>query len=321
MFIEGKRHFLRAKRELAQEIDTLIQNTPTASLCIAVNDALGRNNVGMDVLEKLQAYSRTARKMAAAVRSRAENALISPEDALDDAASKVSRWHESQAAQDLVKTAAYAAELLRQPARLIAEEDVEYLLECWRHRHEEYTSISDCVGEFADGADGAARPSSVLDQVLGDRGIHLQYAALRQLADTMRTGPLLTERELRKVQDYAARHLKDVETMRGLGRRSTVPEPVQKLQLSALQTLGKLAGQHLSLLDHKAFFTAQELARAARFLIPPNDLQAVLDRLNSLAAENTIRSLIASVSAEVKRFQFPLDRYLEKRFRLPDAGT
>ena len=317
MFIEGQQQFLQAKLALAKEIEALVKSTAAASLCIAVNDALGRNNVGMDLLEKLQSYASTARKMDALVRSRPREAGRPPEKAVEDVAAKVASWHDSQAGRDPHKTAAYAGEVLRQPPGRVTAEDVEYLLDCWRLRHDDGSTDVSLADRIARGGDGGASAPSLLEQVLDDGGIHLAYTALRQLAENIRGGAVLKESDLTMVQQYAARHVKDIETRRAVGQRSNVPEAVQKVQLSALQALHHLAAQHLDLLDHKAFFTPQECAQAAQRLIPPADLQAVLDRLNGLTSRDEIKAVIASLSAKVKRFEFPLDRYLEKRFRMP----
>jgi len=84
MFIEGKHNFLKAKREFAEEIETLVQKTPADKLWIAINDALGRNNISLEFVYELLAYGRTARKIEKLVRPYADGKLLTLEEGMMD---------------------------------------------------------------------------------------------------------------------------------------------------------------------------------------------------------------------------------------------
>jgi hypothetical protein len=146
----------------------------------------------------------------------------------------------------------------------------------------------------------------------------MSYAVLQQAVDAMRSGPIPKKHLLVKIREYATRHQQDLDTLKRLGQNKTTPESIQKIGQSALQTLQKLTDQYLTLVDCRVFFSDKEMASAARDLVAPQHLQAMLDQINALSSVKEVTNSVPAITAKLKRLKFPLDRYMTARFRLPE---
>lgn len=319
MFMEDKHNFLKAKRELAEEIVALVRQTPPDKLCIAVNDALGRNNIGADLIHKLEAYGHCSRKMRDAAKSYAVLAGLDDESALLRIADKLAVLHATECNRDLGKTALALAKILKTRSNSIDGNDVTFFLEYHNLANEDQESARSFMSRIVSGSDVGIGLQSVLQQVLDGVSHHIPRTGIANLIEIVRSNLVMERSDLEQVRDYAVRHARDLETSRKLQHAARLPDNIEKSTIDELGTLERLVSNHLSLLSSGSFFSKAELTGASRRNISSGDLQAVLDRLNRLETEEEITQLATSLFAG-RGFAFPTDRYLDRRFRLTQAG-
>jgi hypothetical protein len=313
MFLEAKHDFIKAKREFAEEMESLVKRSAPDRLCVAVNDALGRTNIGIELIHALQAYAKVARKMEALMKAYAASWGLTPEKATAQIADKINSSFKTVWQKDMAQTVQGLAGLFPKTNAEFTTADVEYLMEYNRvHRDEVEQPL---IAKRIDGTRMMTRGASALEQAIAGGGHHIQNAQLLQLIDRMRGSPVLGRRELGKVRDYAVRHLQDLKTLRELGRKKQAPEGMQRLETNRLNSIMNLADRHLQLLEHQTFFSRAEHRQAKRCKISESDLQSILNRLNDATTSDEVRRLVWELMGSTK-FDFPLDRYLEYRFKV-----
>lgn len=89
MSITGAHELLASKRELAEEIDELSREIPENRLLMAVNEALGRNNIDREFVKAMLSYCATARELEPLVVGYAKAQAMTSEEAYFDLATKV----------------------------------------------------------------------------------------------------------------------------------------------------------------------------------------------------------------------------------------
>lgn len=312
MFLEGKNDFLRAKRELADEIDFLVRTSPADRLLIAVNDALGRNNIGMDLIEKVLAYGRAARKVEAAIGAYEKSKGMTFRGGVVEVARMVSAIHGRASAQGGKGTAAFMATLLGCSEKTFGEEDVEFCLECAKFSLVTNTWAANPLSRIMQGADMNTGQSALLDQVLAGIAHDLSAPEVMQLVTQVRQAPLLSEGQRDKLRMYAERHISDIEMKDKLAVSETSFRQRQQ-ELKAVQELIRVLEEHFSLRDAATFFTPQDIANAARRGIIEPHLQAMLAKLNLLRTMDAVVEQITKQELNTK-FDFPAQRYIQRRF-------
>lgn len=317
MFLEKKGSFIQAKRDLAHEISTLVQSTPPDKLCIAVNDAMGRNNIGADLIHTLEAYWRTLRKMEDAAGRYADRSGMTMDAALLNIADKLTLLYNSECHKSVKKAATALGEILGQLPGTINEDDAAFFLEYKRFTDDEKSSGGTMASKLFHCADFVAGPKSVLQRVLDGAAHHISASELTNLTDALRSNHVMARTDLEQVREYVARYIGDIATLKRLRDGADQTETAQENMLRALKVLERVIDNHLSLLDQERFLTKKERARANRCGISPNDLRVVLERLNNLPDPDEVEHL-ANQIFDGKDFDFPIDRYMERRFRLPE---
>ena len=311
MFIEGKHNFVRAKREFAEEIEALVQKTPSDRLWIAINDALGRNNISIELVYELLAYGRTARKLEKLVQAYADSRLLTTEEGMRDVSMKVRRYCDEE--NDSAKRIRFAAKLIEQNEKLLTMEDTAFLVEYGRFAMDSVTPEPNFTNRILRGADVFVKPPSILEQLLlGDVSKHLSSAELPQVILALRSTPLMTKPQLEQVLSYARRHIDGIEIMKKLGTKDQKPEQVQVMVMKALQSLQKVVEDHLCIVDATSFLSNHELGSAASGGMNIKTLEAKLAELNRLPS---LEAVIKKLSEPSKAtFVFPADKYCMKRF-------
>lgn len=316
MFMEKKKRFIEAKRELADEIDALVGSTAPERLCIAVNDALGRNNIGMEHIRELQDYALRFRKLLVAVTLYADREGCTPERGLQSVAEKVEKLLQGKCDSDVNRAALMLAGVLGTDHIRYDPADVTFLVE--------YRKLSGDDGNYPlmikllRGADLPPRHTTALDQIIAGTAKHLSFEDLQDLIQYIRARPVMTSEILSHVHRYAERHRKDLETLKELGIRQTAQGSATQAEALAVRQLRALAEQHVSLLQAARFVGDVDARKAAKVNISPTDLQIILDRINGMTHEHQIRDFVEGIRT-TRQFAFPVERYLAARFTLPVA--
>jgi hypothetical protein len=314
MFIEGSRNFIEAKRALAKEIETLVKTTSPDQLCIAINDAVGRNNVGLETILQLEAYSHRAAMMDHFADSYAQAKFLSNQSAaIQEIAGTMTRSFNGECRRDYQKAVTVLKQLLGQKSHPFDPADVDYFLEYAKFSGEDSGTL---MARLTKGADIVARPKSAVEQAIDGVAHHMSPDELRQLTETVRSSKLMGRVDLEQIMDYAIRQQKNVETMKKIGWKHKLPEALQEHEHKALEDVKNLVRRHLSLLDCKEFLSEREIAKAERRDISRSGLQVMLDQLNSQSTMKEVERLAEQLFA-AKRYDFPLQRYLETRFQMP----
>lgn len=315
MFMEGKTDFLSAKMELADEIDFLVRTTPADRLWIAVNDALGRNNIGEDLIHGIQAYGKAARKVESAVGAYEKSKGIAFRGGVGEVAKMVAALHGRATRQDVHETARFMATLLGRDEKAFDEADVEFCLEYNRHSLTAVAGEAGSLSQIMQGADVAVRAPSLLDQVLGGISRDLSSGEILQLVEQIKKGPLLSRGQGEKIRSYAARHISDDEMRKKLAVSEASSRRRQD-EMATIQILVKTVDDHISLTDARTFFTSQEIAHAERRGVMEPHLQSLLSKLNLLRSMDAVVAQIHDKQLHTK-FDFPAERYCMRRFGVP----
>lgn len=313
MFMEGKAHFLTAKRELAEEIESLVAETPHKRLCIAVNDALGRNNIGIEHIRELQDYAGRIRALEQVVQEYERTRGTPPGQGLAALAKEVALICRERCKNDPAKTAKLLVGILGLGQTAYEARDVELLVEYDRFAGDD--GNYSLMVKLLKGADIPPRLSSALDIVAAGTAKHLSIKSIESLIKTIQSRSIQSFEVLENVRHYAHRHIKDLATLRELGIPRPADADPEATEITTLRMLLKLVDQHLTLLDATRFLENSEVRKAAKRNISQVDLQTLLARFNSMEFEADIRKLAQDVQLN-RQFEFPIERYLTTRFSL-----
>lgn len=320
MFIEGKYNFLKAKREFAAEVEQLVQKTPPERLWIAINDALGRNNISLELVLELLAYQVIHRKIERLVASHAERHHQSTEQAMHDVAGRLSSFIAEQDGRDTVRCAQFLATLLAQSESVFTREDVDFFVELGKHANDSDTPDQSYSVRITRGADTFVKAPSVIDRILlGDVSNHLSSAEIAQIVVALRTRPVIARDSLEALRSYTSRHITGLKTMAELGRGKEIPSQLRVVEVKALESSQKVVNDHLVISDYRQFFTEPEMAQAAAHRISMDALQKMLDTLNGLSTMDEVLTAVPGFSRTT--FVFPTDRYCLKRFGSKPKAT
>jgi len=314
MFMEGKRNFLRAKRELADEIDTMVKNTPANKLVIAVNDALGRNNIGPDLIHSLVVYGRTAQKLERMVQPFSDESGLPVDEHLKEVARKVSSYFGGGGQRDAGKTATYAARLMNLPLGAIVAEDVEFLREYSKFADAPDATERDLMYQIMHGADMvASKTATPLERMLDGRRHEFTAGEIEQVIEVLKSSPVLDRPNLERLYGYAMHRLKELEEQQGGDA-----DPVWQRDYHVHKSLEELLVGHFDIIEVRRFYGKKEILQAIKQGCTERSLQATLDTLNRLNNfEQVMQNLTTVLQSQARRsVTFPSDRYCRKRFGL-----
>jgi hypothetical protein len=315
MFMEGKLQFLTAKRELSEEIEALVANTPHHRLCIAVNDALGRNNIGIEHISDLLDYARRIRALEKDLALYSESKAMTAQDGLRAFAKEVTVLFNERCQKDPARTAQMLAGIRNNTQTPYLAADIELLVEYDHYSKHEGTHAF--LSQQISAADKSPLLSSPLDLVTRGTAKHLSRDALESLIRMLRLHAVQNMEVLGQVRTYAQRHIKDIKTMRELGIHRLAGEASDESVVGILTLLLALVNQHLSLLDATLFFKEADIRKAAKLNITSSDIQTLLMRFNRMEHEGEIRKLADEIQRQ-RAFAFPVERYLATRFNSPE---
>lgn len=307
MFMEDKHDFLAAKMELAEEIEGLSENSSQGRLWIAVNDALGRNNIDLGLIRELIAYSRHARALWELI--------------LPIAASRsTSIGEEIQRLWDEVNTAGVPAS---QDQRLLAPLAAALGVAAEEVTPEMTGVMRDYVefmqGDKSDGSgllslienDDSSAKQSLIQRVSGDREEELTPEEIGELEEFIRESGNVSRKELEAALQYAERHISHHAIRKEIWKDDLTDE--QQAELQALLLLQIAVNQHINVLTARRFYTSDERNLARDEGMRDAELQAHLDKLRVLKSIKMVASYLSHQKPK-GRFEFPGDRYCRMRF-------
>ena len=318
MFMEGKLDFLSAKRELAEEIDSLTLNTPANRLWIAVNDALGRNNIGTDLIRALQAYLEAARRIEGYVRPYAQKHELSVNDAMLRVAAELRSFTlKDRAGKKGSGKADHVERELDLAEGTLTAEDEEFLREFKRFSTAPTESKHNLMYRIMHGADVLRKPiAGPLEKIIRGKTQGIDADDIEEAFHGMRAHAVLDSEQLTTLRDCAIRHIEQHNLRKEINAATDVPADATIRAQEAWESLEDVANDHLDIRDLHRFYTLKEVAKAERLGITESDLQNVLDTLNSLGSfELTTHRLERAEDIwPHRRIEFPAERYCRKRF-------
>lgn len=315
MFLESKKSFIQAKRELADEVERLQENTSPEKLCVAINDAVGRNNIGMELIRELVAYAQAARKIDASVGLLAKSGNQPASFIMEQIARKLKTAFEKDFGKDLSQTLPLLAGLLHQPVQNINEDDAELMLEYIKICDDGVDGIEQPVFKRTKGVDMFLHAKSLTEQVLGGMGRHMNEKELRFILEEIRSAPVLSTKDLETLKAYAKRHLSDLDTLEKLNHFPQNRD-LRQNEVKKLDAMLRLIQRHLSLSDVKAFLSSQELHHAAQLGLDEAATDHIMRNINNLETTKAVEDFARTLQTRTN-FIFPVTRYLSARFSDP----
>lgn len=320
MFMEGKNDFLKARRELSAEIDMMVKTTPTDRLLIAVNDALGRNNITQKLVHELLVYHKMAIRIEKLVEPFAQNRNINVGDALCELASKIDEFAKGDPDRSLV----YAAKILRVTEKRLTEDDIVFLRDYSRFASGDGNQKQGMMFHIMHGADMmATRKATPFERLLSKTQTEFTAGEIEQMIERMKNIPVPAPDQIIKFHTLAKTRIAELEESTELVSPDGRSDPVRHRELQAYQTLEQLARGHLSLTDYRQFFTSREIDKAIRHGVPEMELQNTIGTLNRIKDFDGVLRQIRRMSDTQNQlgFAFPADRYCHRRFGLARLST
>ena len=300
LFITGLPGFFEAKIELADEFFWLEKKHSKKRLWIAVNDALGRNNVPVELVDELLEFREDFLRIKQLFASHAKAQSINVMTLILDLSKKVADAYRKKCQENSVKTAHHMCHLLEMEPGTLTPSDIEFFLEYFRCS--KFLSSSDDTGtltRLVEGADVLGK-RSVLNEAVGGNIANFNLDDIQKLIQEMRLSPVLESRHLEKLHDYASSQRQE-----------------SGAAAETFKTLKTLAKAHLALKDINKFYSQVEFLKLRVKRIPLSELQKVLEELNALKKVDEVRSWLGMViaSSPYKEIMTSFaDKYCTKRF-------
>ena len=271
MLLTDQPSFLRAKLALAEEIAMLMRAHGEEDLWIAVNEALGRNNVPLDVLKELVAYNDSNEKLTRLVKQSSWR-----KDMIDTGTrlrifAQVVHLNQQEHGQDVKAARQWAAQQLGVDPGELTEGDMAFLVD-----YHGCSLIPESLDEnelikSVQQTDTVLQGDVFLAQAFDGNLGNLSKAEIETMVKTLKMRPLPDAVELRSLLDATEVQL----------RLGVADSPV----LEALRDMVKV---YLSLTDIKTFFSFSGLLGAKLRGVSRSDLSDMLAHLNSLPNQSLV---------------------------------
>lgn len=304
MFITRVPNFFEAKIELADELFYLAQKASKNRLWIAVNDALGRNNIPLDMVDELFEFRETFLRLRQVLTPVAKERKTDASLLLLEVADAVADGYKKNFGENSVKAAEFACEAFKLDRGAVTPADVKFLREYSRcMKFPDHTDSKSLV-RLIEGADPFHKRSLVAEAQAGNLP-NLNVGDLWQLIQELKNSIILPIDRLATMDEYVGRRLKSGQV-----------DPVFR-ELKAVIEL------HMSMADANKLYTMTELLSLRVQGMPVEQIQKVLDTVNPLGTRDEVqhyfRSAIAT-SEQKKALAGLAARYMRRRFNVDWAG-
>jgi hypothetical protein len=268
MLLEGKTSFREAKLALAEEITTLFRERPAHQLWVAVNEAMGRNNISLDLIREFvsshEAYTRAKAYME---RSPWRKDVAAPEGRLEILA-QMAKMQFAEYLKDYEKTSRWICGQLGVPEDTLEPSDVDFILDYNRMSVIAEMPDEEALAKHEGDKSVRLRKDRSLDEALEGNVADLDGEQAEELMETLlsRSLPLPSrvERMYRGIEQLAKRRSPDRHTF---------------------QALRDMLANHLKLFSADRFFSASDLRKARRHNVSEIELCNILSDLNTLPTE------------------------------------
>ena len=298
MFIMRSQNFYEAKVELADEFFWLQQKFPRNKLWMALNEAVGRNNVPIDIVDELLEFRDTLMHVKQIIGASAKQKKTDPTMLLIELSEKTDQAYRGECKEDSIKAAVFASRFLDIEDGSIKPTDVKFLREYLKCSNFPDRSEEDSLMKLIEGADTLQKRSLIREAAAGD-AVNLTFGELHQLVQEMRLGPVLKAEQLQRIADFAARKTKDSDMQNVLAKLKVVIE------------------DHLSILEVAGLISKGELLKFRVQGVTSDELQEMLKMLNSLASMQEVQSYSAEAMNKASKpriVETLVSRYTAKRF-------
>jgi len=285
-----------AKIELADEMYWLGQENSKESLLAAINDALGRKDIQMDVIDAILGFRETTVRVKQVIADHARNSKSDAAKVMEEISRKVADAFVRNK-QDAVKTAEYACELLHVEKGVILAADIQFFreyFECSIHHQAIQTAASNPA---AQASESTPKPSSDILNLAAASG-NAATVDVNNMIGELRQKPVLGAEELKGM---------DVEVLRKLGGAAS--ETYKKIK--------RVIDAHISLADVNAFYSPAERRALLLQGISMPAIQELLKIMNAIADRTQIEAhMQKSIEASQQKETMTsfASRYFKKRF-------
>lgn len=301
LFISRSTNVMEAKMELADELFWLKKKHTMARLWMAINEALGRNNVPPNVVDDLIEFRETALRIKHLIAKSAKDKNMDPAKLLQEVGPKITEAYQGECRRNRVKAAAIACKLLDVELGTIFPSDVDFFREY---------SKSAILDDKRVGSGRLSRLVQATDTFQGRRMMNevlrgnltlMGSAQIQELVNEMKNNPMLKPEQIHKLIEDIGRE------RRRHGRKW-------------LKRLKRLLVKYLRLWDARSLFPHLERLEMRIRGVPFPRLQSTVETLNLLASQDEVISYLSTVSEiypskpVMRRLSA---RYFKRRFGVP----
>ncbi len=300
MFLEGKASLLQAKVDLAHELHSLSLAHEEARLWLAVNEALGRNNIPLNLIKTFVAYWQTHEKLSNLIKANDHQASRNAPNTIKNIAAKISHAFDTTCGKDRNKTANYACHLLSTEQGTLGVDAVEFLRDYHTTAAMPDRPGSDAFLTLLGTTDNVVQRRSALDKAIKGNTSNLSPADLNASVREMRARPILKADVLKHILESARK--------RSL-RADAYADSFRKFA----ETVSDI----LSLTDARRFLSAMERMTFRLLGLAETEVNEILSDLNALSDYPSVASRLDQIVAEASsrsRAVSMAQRYCSRRF-------
>ena len=265
---------------------------------MAINDALGRNNIPVELVNAILEFRGTMLRMKQLAAQGAIEKGIDPTRNLLDISEKVADAYRNRFKENSIHTADFACDLLSIKRRSLTSADVDFMREYFKCSTFPERDANESIVRFLEGAD-TFDSQSILREAAAGNIVNLDTADCRRLLQEMEANPILRPDQLKAIGSHVA------EKMRG-----PLVDPVYK-------NLANLVADHLFLTDTGNFYSTADTVKLRIHGITRENLQEVLNTLNSLRSYDEVVAYFRTMMDDSsQRLITPAmaSKYCKKRF-------
>lgn len=300
MFISRSPGFMQAKTEIADELFWLQKKHSRAKLWLALNEALGRNNVPPNIVDELIEFREVAVKIKGIINKAAKARGADPTKFLQEVGPQIADAYQGECNKNRVTAATVACRILGVDLGTILPPDIDYFREYAKSLILDEKRKMGGLSRLVQTTD-TFQGRRMMNEVLRGNLTLMGTTELKELAQEIENNPLFSLDQVKKLQEDVKRESK-------------------RHHRAGLRRLGKVLHMYEDLWDARKLFPPLERLEMRILGVDLPKLQAIVSTLNQLSSREEVLSYLSTAEEiypskpVIRRLAV---RYYSRRFHEP----
>jgi CheY-like chemotaxis protein len=299
-------NLLEAKGALADELYWLSQDHPAETLLAALNEAMGKQDIPVECVNKLLKYRETVVHVKKVIGASAETKGVDPANLLQEISGTIADARARHKTDDAI--IAFVCGLLAIDRGSLTPEDLEFFNEYYSCSKPPESAKTEVAPKAPVQEPPKPAPAQKAPQPVRERDL-LKDAIAGNMAG-------FTDDDIRNlVQKLRADRILKADDLAIMGKHVT--KALRGRTDDASKELKRTVKDHLSLTDVKSFYSTAELATLETLKVSTDEIQKALETLNGMSGHDDVilglKKLIAESAQQKLMSKFGI-RYCKKRY-------